>query len=467
MTAFPDAKTGFGCESHPGCVDCDSMTSVPVVAVVGRPNVGKSTLVNRIIGSRSAVVEEMPGVTRDRREFAAEWAGHGFLLVDTGGWEVDPSEDLVAAIREQAEAAVRAADAVLFVVDATTGISPDDAGVARLLHDSGTPVLLVANKVDDASREADVHHLWSLGVGQPYPVSALHGRGTGDLLDALVAALPEGPASGRIGRNAFAGDRGTPQCREVDAAQPAGRNRAGPGVTHGPGRPETRSTRSSIWTASAYRVVDTAGIRRQARIAESADHYAVLRARKALAESDVAVLLVDAHRRSDLPGPESRRGGGPGGRRVGGAPQQVGRRRPGGTADHRERGRGAARLRRRGRRCCAARREPGPGSAVFPLLWRPPGSTGRPGCRPDPLNRMVRVVAGGAPATDPAGEEGEDPLRDAGRGAPTHGPPLRLRRRALHRLSPIPGEPAAQGDRPDRHPGEGGGPEAGGERQAG
>ena len=207
------------------------MTSVPVVAVVGRPNVGKSTLVNRIIGSRSAVVEEMPGVTRDRREFVAEWAGHGFLLVDTGGWEVDPNEDLVAAIREQAEAAVRAADAVLFVVDATTGVSPDDAGVASLLNDSGTPVLLVANKVDDASREADVHHLWSLGVGPPYPVSALHGRGTGDLLDALVVAIPEGPAAVESDEMPSLAIVGRPNVGQVDAAQPTGRHRTRPGVT--------------------------------------------------------------------------------------------------------------------------------------------------------------------------------------------------------------------------------------------
>ncbi len=268
------------------------MTSVPVVAVVGRPNVGKSTLVNRIIGSRSAVVEEMPGVTRDRREFVAEWAGHGFLLVDTGGWEVDPNEDLVAAIREQAEAAVRAADAVLFVVDATTGVSPDDAGVASLLNDSGTPVLLVANKVDDASREADVHHLWSLGVGPPYPVSALHGRGTGDLLDALVVAIPEGPAAVESDEMPSLAIVGRPNVgKSTLLNRLAGTER----VLVSP-RPGT--TRDPIDTVvdldgTAYRIVDTAGIRRQARIAESADHYAVLRARKALAESDVAVVLVD------------------------------------------------------------------------------------------------------------------------------------------------------------------------------
>jgi GTP-binding protein len=269
------------------------MSSVPVVAVVGRPNVGKSTLVNRIIGSRSAVVEELPGVTRDRREFSADWAGHGFLLVDTGGWEVDPSEDLVVAIREQAEAAVRAADAILFVVDATTGISPDDAGVARLLHDSGTPILLVANKVDDAAREADVHHLWSLGVGQPYPVSALHGRGAGELLDALVATLPDGPGTVELDGTPSLAIVGRPN---VGKSTLLNRLSGTQRVLVSPTPGTTRDPIDAIVELDgiSYRVVDTAGIRRQARIAEDADHYAVLRARKALADSDVAVLLVDA-----------------------------------------------------------------------------------------------------------------------------------------------------------------------------
>jgi GTPase len=269
------------------------MTSIPVVAVVGRPNVGKSTLVNRIIGARSAVVEESPGVTRDRREFAAEWVGQRFLLVDTGGWEVDPSEDLAAAIRHQAEAAVRAADAVLFVVDTTTGISPDDAGVARLLQDAGTPVLLVANKVDDARREADVHHLWSLGVGQPYPVSALHGRGSGELLDALVATLPETPETTDSDMPPSLAIVGRPN---VGKSTLLNRLTGTERVLVSPRPGTTRDPIDAVVDLDgvSYRVVDTAGIRRQARIAEDADHYAVLRARKALAESDVAVLLVDA-----------------------------------------------------------------------------------------------------------------------------------------------------------------------------
>jgi GTPase len=269
------------------------MTPLPVVAVVGRPNVGKSTLVNRIIGARSAVVEESPGVTRDRREFTAEWIGQRFLLVDTGGWEVDPSEDLAAAIRQQAEAAVRAADAVLFVVDTTTGISPDDAGVARLLQNAGTPVLLVANKVDDARREADVHHLWSLGVGPPYPVSALHGRGTGELLDALVATLPETPQTTDSEMPPSLAIVGRPN---VGKSTLLNRLTGTERVLVSPRPGTTRDPIDAVVDLDgvAYRVVDTAGIRRQARIAEDADHYAVLRARKALAESDVAVLLVDA-----------------------------------------------------------------------------------------------------------------------------------------------------------------------------
>src|SRR5690554_205274 len=163
---------------------------LPVLAVVGRPNVGKSTLVNRILGRREAVVEDTPGVTRDRVSYPAEWAGRDFTLVDTGGWEVDVS-GLHARVAEQAEIAIELADVVLFVVDATVGPTSTDEQVVRLLRKAGKPVVLAANKVDGPRAEADAAELWSLGLGEPHPVSALHGRGTGDLLDAVVARLPE------------------------------------------------------------------------------------------------------------------------------------------------------------------------------------------------------------------------------------------------------------------------------------
>src|SRR5690242_60626 len=167
-------------------------TKVPVLAVVGRPNVGKSTLVNRILGRREAVVEDVPGVTRDRVSYEATWSGRTFTVVDTGGWDPD-ARGLAERIAAQAEVAVDVADAVLFVVDATIGITDADEAVVRILRKSGKPVVLAANKVDDLRGEAESYALWNLGLGEPYPVSGLHGRGSGDLLDAVLAALPEPP----------------------------------------------------------------------------------------------------------------------------------------------------------------------------------------------------------------------------------------------------------------------------------
>ena len=155
----------------------------PVVAVVGRPNVGKSTLVNRVIGRREAIVEERPGVTRDRKSVEAEWLGRRFTLFDTGGWSTS-ADALNAKVSDQSERAVREADAVLFVVDAVVGLTVDDEEVARMLHAAATPVLVVANKVDHPSQAHEMWDLLGLGFGSPHPVSALHGRGTGDLLEA-------------------------------------------------------------------------------------------------------------------------------------------------------------------------------------------------------------------------------------------------------------------------------------------
>jgi GTP-binding protein len=166
--------------------------AVPVLAVVGRPNVGKSTLVNRIIGRREAVVEDVPGVTRDRVSYDALWNGRAFTVVDTGGWDPD-ARGLAERIAGQAEIAVSLADAVLFVVDATVGITDIDEAVVKILRRSGKPVVLAANKVDDQRTEAEAYGLWNLGLGEPMPVSALHGRGSGDMLDAILAALPEPP----------------------------------------------------------------------------------------------------------------------------------------------------------------------------------------------------------------------------------------------------------------------------------
>jgi GTP-binding protein len=234
---------------------------VPVLAVVGRPNVGKSTLVNRIIGRRQAVVEDVPGVTRDRVSYDADWAGRAFTVVDTGGWDPD-ARGMAERITAQAEIAVTLADAVLFVVDATVGITDADEAVVKILRRSGKPVVLAANKVDDARTEGEAHALWNLGLGEPYGVSALHGRGSGDMLDAVLAALPEAPSE-RVVVDNVAGTTVDP----VDELVELG------------GR--------------AWRFIDTAGIRKRVKEASGHEYYASLRTSTAIDRAEVAVLVVD------------------------------------------------------------------------------------------------------------------------------------------------------------------------------
>ena len=263
-----------------------------MVAVLGRPNVGKSTLVNRVLRRRAAVVEEKPGVTRDRKEFAAEWAGRHFILVDTGGWAVK-GDDLVAGIRHQAEAALAGADVVVFVADAATPYTEDDLALARLVQSSGVPAVLAANKADGPGVDLEVGHLWGLGLGEPHPISALHGRGTGDLLDVIVAALPEGPEE--------------PPERAMPTLAILGRPNVGKSTLLnrllGEERvlvsPEPGTTRDPIdavidMAGEPFRVWDTAGIRRASRVEEATEFYSVVRAREALAEADVALLVADA-----------------------------------------------------------------------------------------------------------------------------------------------------------------------------
>ena len=266
----------------------------PVVAVVGRPNVGKSSLVNRILGRREAVVEDVPGVTRDRVAYDAEWSGRQFTLVDTGGWDVDAT-GIHLRVAEQAEVAVELADAVLFVVDATVGATDTDEQVVRLLRRSRKPVVLVANKVDDQRFEADAAMLWSLGLGQPWPVSALHGRGTGDALDALLDVLPDtttvpgayprgGPRRvallGRpnVGKSSLLNRLAGEERVVVDDVA---------GTTRDP-VDELIELGGKVW-----RFVDTAGIRRRVHQTRGADFYASLRTQTALEKAEVAVVLVD------------------------------------------------------------------------------------------------------------------------------------------------------------------------------
>ena len=267
------------------------MSRLPIVAVVGRPNVGKSTLVNRIVGRRVAVVEATPGVTRDRREFAAEWLDRRFILVDTGGWELTPSGSLTQDIRGQTEAALAGADAVLLVTDATAALSNDDAGVAEMLRRADIPVLLVANKSDNQATDHDVAHLYGLGIGDPLAVSALHGRGTGDLLDRLVAVLPETAPVGEADMPSLA-IVGRPNVGKSTLLNKLlGEDRVL--VSETPGT--TRDPIDAVveMDGEPFRVVDTAGIRRAPKWGDGADYYSVLRAKGVIAEADVALLMID------------------------------------------------------------------------------------------------------------------------------------------------------------------------------
>ena len=279
-----------------------------VVAVVGRPNVGKSTLVNRILGRREAIVEERPGVTRDRKAVEAEWLGHHFTLLDTGGWSAS-GDALDAKVSAQAEQAMRQADAVLFVVDATVGLTADDDLVARVLYASRAPVLVVANKVDHPNQAAAAWELLGLGLGNPHPVSALHGRGTGDLLDALVACLDASAAqpdcSGAEPGGGVAGLVAGGE--ETFSVVLVGRPNAGKSTLFNRLIGEDRSvvhdlpgtTRDAIDTLvetdqGPVRFIDTAGMRRRGRIDSGTEYYSLVRALRAVDTADVALLVVDA-----------------------------------------------------------------------------------------------------------------------------------------------------------------------------
>ena len=268
---------------------------LPILAVIGRPNVGKSTLVNRIIGRREAVVEDVPGVTRDRVSYPAEWAGRRFMLMDTGGWEHNVF-GIHARVAEQAELAIQMADAILFVLDATVGATGTDELVVPLLRKSGKPVVLAANKVDGPSGESDAAGLWSLGLGEPHAISALHGRGTGDLLDAAMAVLPEISAGGGVvpeggpRRVALVGRPNVGKSSLLNKV--VGSERvvvdSVAGTTRDP-VDEFVELAGKTWV-----FVDTAGIRRRVHQTSGADFYASLRTQAAIEKAEVAVVLVDA-----------------------------------------------------------------------------------------------------------------------------------------------------------------------------
>ncbi len=275
--------------------------SLPVVAIVGRPNVGKSTLVNRFVGRRDAIVEEKPGVTRDRKMLEADWNGRSFTVVDTGGWLLPTSGDGAAALARQvsaqAERAVADADVILMVVDVNVGITEEDARVAHILQRSDRPVLLVANKADDDRRENETWAFSRLGLGTPHPVSAIHGRGSGDLLDALVDALPPEPE-----------EPGDDKDDGIFSIAIVGRPNVGKSTLFNRLVGDERSvvhdlpgtTRDAVDTIvetedGPLRFVDTAGMRRRSKIDEPTEYYSLVRALQAVDRADAALLVVDAH----------------------------------------------------------------------------------------------------------------------------------------------------------------------------
>ncbi|HEU4466067.1 MAG TPA: ribosome biogenesis GTPase Der [Agromyces sp.] len=269
------------------------LPALPVIAIVGRPNVGKSALVNRILGRREAVVEDTPGVTRDRVSYKGEWLDRRFTLVDTGGWEPD-ARGIDASVAAQAEVAIDLCDVVLFVVDATVGATATDEHVVRLLRKTKKPVFLVANKVDDARQEPEAAALWNLGLGEPYPVSALHGRGVADMLDEVFKVLPQVSA---VAKEEFGGPRrvailGRPNVGKSSLLNKAAREERVvvnelAGTTRDP-VDEQIELGGKIW-----RFVDTAGIRRRVHLQQGADFYASLRTQAALEKAEVAVVLLD------------------------------------------------------------------------------------------------------------------------------------------------------------------------------
>jgi GTP-binding protein len=266
---------------------------LPVVAIVGRPNVGKSTLVNRFLGRRAAVVQDVPGVTRDRIAYEALWNGRSFTVVDTGGWE-PKATGMAASIARQAEYAMKTADVIVLVVDASVGATETDLAAARVLRRSDRPVILVANKVDDERGEANAAELWSLGLGEPYPVSALHGRGSGDLLDLVLDAMPEAPreveAEGGPRRVALVGRPNVGKSSLINRLSKEERS-----VVDSVAGTTVDPVDSLVMLGGQeWRFVDTAGLRRKVNTASGTEYYASLRTEAAIEAAEVAVVLLAA-----------------------------------------------------------------------------------------------------------------------------------------------------------------------------
>jgi len=270
------------------------MTSSPVVAIIGRPNVGKSTLFNRLVGRRQAIVDNEPGVTRDRQYGVVEWAGRRFTLVDTGGFDAFAEEEMTVRIREQAAVALGEASLVLFVVDALEGLNPLEEELARILRAKGeSRVLLLANKVDNPGREEGIYDFYRLGVERVFPVSAEHGLGFDDVLDAVVRILPAGDVSEEKERPLQAAIVGRPNVGKSSLVNAIlGEQRVI--VDSTPGTTRDAVDTPFVFDGSPWVLIDTAGIRRRGKIDRTLEKYSVIRARRAIERTDVCVLALDA-----------------------------------------------------------------------------------------------------------------------------------------------------------------------------
>ena len=296
--------------SRPSATSPPLSRRLPTVAIVGRPNVGKSTLMNRILGRREAIVAEQSGITRDRKEMPARWQGREFTVVDTGGWLPQGAGDNVsmdAKVSAQSEKSMADADVVVMVVDSQSGITGDDEGVAGRLRGRAGPVLVAVNKVDVEAHQNLIWEFVKLGLGDPFPVSALHGRGVGDLLDAAMAALPEQPTAGPEDDACQRSESGSDPKSAMVSVSIVGRPNAGKSTLFNYLIGDDRSvvhdqpgtTRDAIDTVvqtelGLIRFVDTAGMRRRARIDQAAEYYSLLRALAAVDRSDIALLILDA-----------------------------------------------------------------------------------------------------------------------------------------------------------------------------
>lgn len=272
----------------------ESARELPLVAVIGRPNVGKSTLINRLIGRREAIIEDQPGITRDRIKYPAQWNGRDFIVMDTGGWEIDPDpQSINASISAGAELAINEADLILFIIDVSVGALDEELALVSVIRKSGKPVILIGNKADSPEAELAIHELWNLGLGEPIPVSALHGRGSGDLLDLVVASLPESPRAAEkddIRRVVLLGRPNVGKSSLLNSL--AGTSRAlvdsVAGTTRDPIDEEIE------FGGETWRFIDTAGIRKHSHQASGTEYYAMLRTESALERGEVAILVIDA-----------------------------------------------------------------------------------------------------------------------------------------------------------------------------